>query len=373
MTAADDFSPIADQGTIEGGRGILGRWRRRADLTPVGYGFERVFVDDDGKVTGGRNISAGEKYWAHGSAWVTVDVSAHQLTYELPVADRTGKAGYVVTVTVSAQVKDGREQDVVRERAGKVRPMLLPGIQEMVASGIRGATAEGPPAIGPAGPPADIGLETGDELSGMRQAIEDRLRSQHVGKPVPAPDWLATSVSSLSVAFDQTTAKHVQALIEQARAGVIEVRAAAQKIALREKWRDHLFEHMAQGPARAIEVVLDNPTPEAIQAAVLQLNAAESEKRDDMRSVLELMIDHKLVDDVRDVEQWQAVKAITEALLPEGTQASGAPALGAGSSQSPRRRPGRDGDVIDAVAETAEHGTVGDGDGVPADRNWNSE
>lgn len=347
MTEKDDFSPVQDSGEFERSGGLLGRWRRRVSLPAVELGTERFLVGDDGEITGGRNVTAGEKFWAKGGRWVTLDLGAHHLSYELPVRDRTGRAAYLVTVEVTAQVLPDQAGAVINDKATSVRPLLLRALREQLAKTIKKETGNG---LEPAATAGAVGRETSQQLEVLRCRVEDAIRSVLVGEKVtPLPDWLAAHVASIDVRFDSKFGAHVEKLVTRSHDHALTELDVESKIAIRDMWRKDLAPRLKGADPRMIEAILDDPSPELVRHTVEHMQSIERKHRDEMYSVLQLFIEKNYFTDMQDSEVWKAIGTISRALDPSNTGSGSGPAAREPST-APR-------DAIDASAHTTEHPT----------------
>jgi hypothetical protein len=361
MSSIDDFAPIQDAGEIERSRGIAGRWRRRSNLPAVGHGSQRVFVDHNGAITGGRNLSAGEKYWAKGASWVTLDMGSHELSYDLAITDRSGRARYVVRVIVRARIADGQEHAVVRDRATTVKASLTSALREALAS------AMSKPARGPSGAALGVlGRETAEELEALRRNVDDALREQLVGTRIDRlPLWLDATVMSIDVHFDDTTRSHVQRLVEQTRTGALKELEVTQRQALRAMWRKELAPNLPGADVRMLEAVLDDPTPDAVRRTIEHMQGTERQHRQEMFEVLGRLIDGNHIRDMRDTEVWRALHAISRAIDPRNARLADLDlAALEGDDGLQDAQPA----AIEVSADTAEHAPASDE--ITSDRDW---
>ncbi len=242
MTVMDDFSPIAEQGELEPGRG---RFARRRELAAVGMGYSRVLIGEDGVPL--RELSPGEKYWKRACGWVNVDVSDHTLEFAVAFADHTGRASFVADVTVMCSVANPAE--AARRGITSVKQVLEPVLRRTVVRAAAEMTrVEEEDAI--------LALsETRKRAASAVQTIEDT--------PIDIPGgWLAGHVMSATVRFDDETAKHLAGLVARSRdAEVIGADGANDMIRtgnamnVRDLVRARLGVHLANPATRASQVV----------------------------------------------------------------------------------------------------------------------
>jgi hypothetical protein len=280
-----DYSPVVDSGVIEQERGILGRALRRQTLPPVGNGFERVFVNNDGTVVaGGERFSAGERYWSAGTGWVKVDVTSHPMDFRFAVRPNSD-AGFEVAITADVRVTNS--QRAAQERARSARELVGPTLHQQ----LRAALQEPPPDR--------VQGEPADWLNRMRFRLDRTLNESLVtGHTLMATDWLSVHVKAVTAEFDQATADHFEALAEERRKGELlgarGINALAgvdQEIELRGKWRDHFKDHLSDPELRSIELVVGAPTQENIASTIALLNSQDVAKRKDTLALLGTLIE----------------------------------------------------------------------------------
>jgi hypothetical protein len=283
MSLPDDFTPIVDEQQIEHARGLLAR-RKQRTLPPVGRGYERVLIAQDGTVTPG--TTAGSNYWAPGTSWAKVDMSAHDLAYEFAIEDRFGLGGCVATLTVTTRIIDSSK--VVRRRTPSVKGVIEPLLREFVSvqlNEVRKPERESEDALRTAGRAPSS--ETIRLMEVYRNRLEGKLR-EGVAKPDPitVPTWIALSITSVDVEYDASTARYRDDLLAANReAYVIAAKGEGQltgadvEIDLRERWRTTLTRGLSDPAARLIEAAAADPSPENIQAIAARMDAADDQLR----------------------------------------------------------------------------------------------
>ena len=372
MSDNRDYSPIVEQGELEGGTGLLGRLRRREELGPVGAGYVRILLDADrSAVGGGEQLSAGEKYWSRGArTWVKVDVGEHPLTYDVGFSDPSGQASFVATVSVRCSVKDPAAAAV--QGATRVRQFVEPALQQAVARAGRGI----PPATAVSGPIAT--------LTKLLDNADATVRESVTGAVDDLPRWLEARVTSARVQFDESTAKHQAELVATTRdidvvrlTGDKDRIQAENEMRVRTIVRESLGPYLASPVMRSFETVFANPSPENIERVVNQVTANNHET---ILSILQNLADNDLVD-----KGDAAVNAAIDALLAalKGVPFQSAAALGdggAGGAGALGRGGESSGDSADEGDSTSDDDViVGDppitethevAEDVPGDRNW---
>lgn len=262
----DDYSPVVEQGELEVASG-LSRLRRRQQLAPVGAGFRRVLLDENGEPLHGDNATPGERRNTPARNWVRVDVGHHRLEYRVGFSDPSGHAGFVATIAVEAAVVDAVE--MVRYGTSSVKDVLEPALQRTVvdANGSGKALTDD----------GRIG-----RLTKMRQLARASTRKLEHKTLDALPSWLSATVQSTSVDFDDTTQRHYRELVELDQQGdVIDARSKNDErltlgqINVRNLWREDLMPHLSSPSQRVFEQVYANPTDQNIAAAVHQANERE--------------------------------------------------------------------------------------------------
>jgi hypothetical protein len=291
VTSPDDFSPIAETGTIE----PVGRFRgRRGDdgLPHVATGFEQVVCNAQGKpIKGASALTPGERRHAGAREWISVDKGSHQMRCSFPLRDLQTQAGLVATVTVSASVVDA--WTVAERRIASVRAELEPVLHSAVTRAWRQKGDDERPAN------ADRATQL---ILALRDA-EALLDAQLASGRHEVDGWLSFTCTSVAVGFDDTTQRHYDELVR----GIQDVEVAdvafklehgttQHDIALRDLWRASLQEQLLDPSVRNFESVFANPTPEAIDRAVAQVTANESAIRSEVIPILETLVEKYYVD-----------------------------------------------------------------------------
>ncbi len=294
MEFPDDFNPIEQQGELETGGGPLGRMRQRRQLPAAGAGHRLVLIDEQGQPRS--SGTAGVKYWAQGRAWVKVDVSDHVLQYTIPFSDLTGRAGFLAAIKVRSNVTDANL--VTQSAVTSVKGYLEPALHETaIAAAGESAHAEGKDPVA--------------ALTDLQHNVESMLREAMVGKPVAGvPSWLNTCVESVVVTLDTATARHREDLVRSSRTGelldaqaVNEIKQADHTVKLRDLWRKALGPHMTDPVARAVEVMISNPSPSNIASVSNQLNNAEIGLQEKILDVLDTLIESGYLHGTGDLPQ----------------------------------------------------------------------
>jgi hypothetical protein len=370
----NDYSPVVDEGELEGGTGLLGRLRRREELGPVGAGYVRILLDTDrAAVAGGEQLSAGEKYWSRAArSWVKVDVGEHPLAYDVGFLDPSGQAGFVATVSVRCSVKDPAA--AATQGATGVRQFVEPAIQQAVAR----ASRDIPPATEVDGPIA--------VLTRLLDHADATVRESVSGAVDDLPRWLEARVTSARVQFDEATAKHRAELVATTRdidmtklTGDKDRLAAENEMRVRTIVRESLGPYLANPVMRSFETVFANPSPENIDRVVNQVTANDHEL---VLGILQNLADNDFID-----KGDAAVNAAIDALLAalKGVPFKSAAELGGGDSSGALGGGGDDdedvfiGDppitevheAVEAHEDPGDEDVAGAGDeNVAGDRSW---
>lgn len=301
MTVIDDFSPMVDQGDLEPSSGLLTRMRRRQQLSPVGGGFVRVLIDEDGApILVGQRLTGGEKRWSRARTWIKVDVGRHTLEYHIPFTDPTGRAGFVATVTVSVQVRD--PADVAQHGTMSVKGPLESALRRMIADG--SAKIQTVNDVDPT-----IALITVRQHADktMREAVHGEVRNL---------SWLSAEIESVTVGFDDATRSHHAELVDRTRRGELidanaenEKKEAAATLGVRKMWRDNLLPQLRDPSRRVFEAAFANPTEENLTNAVTQVNNAEFALLTQGLEILKTTLEKDFVD--KDDPVYTTIKAIS--------------------------------------------------------------
>jgi len=263
----DDYSPVVEQGELEAASGLRGLLRRRQQLTPVGPGFRRVLLDENGEPLHGDKPTPGETRNMPARNWVRVDVGHHRLEYRVSFADPSGRAGFVATVAVEAAVVDAIA--MVRYGTSSVKDVLEPALHRAIVDANESGKAL-----------TDDGRI--NMLTRMRQRARANTRKLEHKTLDDLPSWLSATVLSTSVDFDDTTRRHYSELVELDQQGEVidrksknEEKRTQGQINVRKLWRDDLMPHLSSPSQRVFEQVYANPTDQNIAAAVHQANERE--------------------------------------------------------------------------------------------------
>lgn len=317
MTASD-FSPVAETGEIPAPSGIFGRWGRKHSLEPLGGGFARILLDEQGRSqASGNQLTAGQKYWSGARSWVKVDTGTHRLQYTVDFSDPLGSAGFIATISVTASVKDadGAAQDGCTS-AGEILVPLLREAIEVAAGSV--ATGEDQTAT----------------LS-ARLAVARNAARALVGTEPSVPVWLAATVTSVSVDFDDTTARRHADLTEKqhgtqliAAEGENRQMQAKTEMEVRDIVRNSLKPHLRDSMGSEIEAVVSAPTTENINAFAAKLSNTEQGRHQALFETVQVLIDKDMLDPENPVFE-ALVQASSKAL--EGMYEGGAPELEGGT------------------------------------------
>ena len=343
---ATDFSPITEEGGIEGSAGVMSRLRRRKDVKPVGSGYVRILLNENGKPI--EQASAGQKYWSHARGWVMVDVRTHSLEYELPFDDPSGLAGFVATVSVTTSVVDA--QKAAAEGADSVSEILKPILREK----IRHAQADAVAPVEHTDPVAEINALASAADRSLNSMVENVKR---------VPDWLGARVTAVSVSLDEATKKHRDELVKRQRNAELTEAESKTEVtkakgdAMVRKARKEGVGDLRSAEQRALERIASDPSPENVDRVMAGLDRAQAEGRAAFVQMLQDAMGKDFFDKGDNLHQM--LTAMGPNVLAEIAGAA-APALGTGDPV------GSDAKVIDAEVETveaeAEEDGTGDGD-----------
>lgn len=330
------------QFAAEKASGLLARRRVRAGLKPVGYGQERIFVGPDGDVRPTKGpVTAGERYWAEGGTWLSVDVADHALTYSFAHRDIDGAASYQITVTVAVRVADAAA--VARRNIRGVRVYIEPALRAVINDALDAfRTQESSHSI--------------TKLNVRRGEIERQLVVMlQPGKEIHVEDWLNVKLTDVAVTFDTETEAHHGRLVSAARE--MELDEADRR--KRAGWAEYFQGRLADPLTRMVEIVAANPTPENVERVASQIVADERWRDGEAAGILTTLIDKNYFDDI---DQIKAGRVLLDSLLRPA--ASPDRALGAAAASD---RSMAAGEVIDSVTDTEPPPSQED-----SDRNWRS-
>lgn len=275
--------------------------RRRQQLSPVGAGYARVLIDEDGTpILAGQRLTGGEKRWPRARTWIKVDVGRHTLEYQIPFSDPTGRAGFVATVTVSVQVRDPAE--VAQHGTVSVKGPLKSALRRMIADGSAKIQA----------------TNDADPISALVTVRQhaDKTMCEAIHGEVRDLSWLSAEIESVTVGFDDATRCHHAELVDRTRRGeLIDVNAenekkeAAATLAVREVWRDNLLPQLRDPSRRVFEAAFANPTEENLRNAVTQVNNAEFALLTHGLEILKTTLEKDFVD--KDDPVYTTIKAIS--------------------------------------------------------------
>jgi len=320
VTASSDFSPVVETGELQAPSGLLGRLKHKHDLEPVGSGFVRILLDDQGvPLASGEQLTAGQRYWTRARTWLKIDVGAHRLRYEVDFSDPSGSAGFIATISVEASVQD--TEGAARDGCTSAGEILVPLLREAIEI-----------AVGSSSPA--VGEEPIAALSAMRAQTREAARSL-VGTEPSVPSWLSATVTSVSVDFDETTAKRHADLIEKkhgahliAAEGENEQMKAKTAMEIRDIVRNSLEPHLRDSMGREIEVVVSNPTTENINAFASKMADTELGRQQALFAFVQSLIDKDFLD--KEDPMYRTLVQVSSRAL-EGLYEGGPPALGGGT------------------------------------------
>jgi len=321
LTSSRDFAPVTEKGELQAASGLLGRLGRRHDLEPLDGGFARILLDEHGApVASGKQLSAGQKYWARARSWVKIDTRAHRLEYDVEFSDRSGSAGFVAKIAVTASVVNA--QGAAKDGCTSAGEILVPVLSEAieVATGRTAPPSEGNPVA---------------DLNAAREQASAAARKL-VGKPLKAPKWLSATVDAVSIEFDQVTAKRHADLIETRHGShLIEAEGenkqieAETEMKLRDIVRTSLEPHLRDSVGREIEAVVSNPSTENINAFAAKMADGEGERQQALFAVVQQLIDKDYLD--KDDPIYRTLVEVSSKAL-EGMYGGQSPALSAGDT-----------------------------------------
>lgn len=332
MTASNDFSPVAGSGEIQAPSGLLGRLKHKHELEPVGSGFVRILLDEQGApLASGEQLTAGQRYWVRARSWLKIDVGAHRLQCEVDFSDPSGSAGFIATISVEATVQSA--EGAARDGCTSVREILIPLLRESVEIAVGSAT-----------------MAAGDEpiaaLSAMRAQAREAARTLVDTEP-SVPNWLKATVTSVSIDFDEATAKRHADLIEKkhgahliAAEGENEQMKAKTAMEIRGIVRSSLEPHLRDSMGREIEVVVSNPTTENINAFASKMADTDLGRQQALYAFVQSLIDKDFLD--KEDPMYRTLVQVSSRAL-EGLYEDGPPALG--GSSSAKELPAMDGEA----------------------------
>jgi hypothetical protein len=320
----DDYSPVVEQGELEPGSGLRARLRRREELAPLGAGFVRVLLAEDGTpLVGDKQLTPGEKRYMRARSWIRVDVGHHRLDYGVDFSDPSGRADFTATIAVDVAVCDAVE--LVRQGVTNVRDVLEPALRRAVAD--VGESGEAPAA------------ESVDDqiaaLTTMRQRARARIRGLEEQPLRGLPSWVTATVVSTVVDFDEGTRSHYDQLVRLAQQGQV-IGASAKndelrtigELTVRRLWREDLLPHLSDPSRRVFEQAFAKPTAENIAMAVGQANQREMVLLQEVVRSFETMAKEGIVE--KDDPGIRAFVGLVQR-LPEMLPGGGGSALDAGT------------------------------------------
>lgn len=294
-----DYDPLARQQVIGKPTGLLGRRKLRESLQPVGFGFERVFVDADGVVhpiSGA--LTAGERYWASGGTWLSVDVADHSLTYPFSHRDVDGSASYRIDATVTVRIADSAE--AVRRQIRSVRVYVEPALRSVIGDALTGR---------PDAKEAQGLVKLNSRRAEIEHLLRDRLRP---GTSIKIENWLVVRLADLAVVFDSETAAHHDRLVSKARGLELDDAERRQRTA----WADYFGPLLGDPLGRAVQLVAADPSKENLARVADVINADERLHRDEVLKIMERLIDNNWV---QDAAELKALRVIVDSLILPGT------------------------------------------------------
>jgi len=264
----DDYSPVVERGELEAISRLRTRLGRRHELAPVGPGFERVLLAEDGSpLRASERLTPGEKRFGPARSWIRVDVGHHQLEYRISFSDPSGAADFIAVTTVDAVVVDAAE--AVRHGASSVRGSLEPALRRAVVG-------------------AGESVETVTDndrlaaLKNMRRNARTKVRELEAQPLSGPPEWLSATILSTAVDFDERTKRRYDQLDDLVQEGEVidhtsenERKRTRGEITVRKLWRDDLLPNLSNPSRRIFEQVMANPTDANIATAVRQADERE--------------------------------------------------------------------------------------------------
>ena len=349
MTASTDFSPVAGRGELKPESGLLGRFRRKQDLEPVGSGFVRILLDEQGSpIASGEQLSAGQKYWSRGRSWVKVDVGTHRLEYEVDFPDPSGSAEFVARVAVTASVEDA--VGAAADGCTNVAEILVPVLEEAVAvvTGKVTRTKESDPIAA---------------LHSMRKKARNAVRKL-VGESLDVPPWLSARVTAVTVEFDSVTAQHHATLVERKHGGHLiaadgenEMVKTETAMKIRDMVRTSLAPHLSDPATRAIEVVVSDPSTENINAFAAKMAEGEIGQQRALVAFVQTLLEKDYLD--KDDPLYKTLVQVSSMGL-EGLYVNQPSALGRGASAAELKAGPTSQSGEDAPADAEVDGDEGD-------------
>lgn len=320
MTASSDFSPVVESGELQAPSGLLGRLKYKHDLEPLGGGFVRILLDEQGvPLASGEQLTAGQRYWTRARSWLKIDVGAHRLRYEVDFSDPSGSAGFIATISVEASVQDA--EGAARDGCASAGEILVPLLREAIEIAVgSSSTAAGEEPIA--------------ALSAMRAQASEAVRGL-ARTELNVPSWLSAKVTSVSVDFDEMTAKRHADLIEKkhgthliAAEGESEEVKTKEEMKIRGIIRSSLQPHLRDSMGREIEVVVSNPTTENINAFASKMADTELGRQQALFAFVQSLIDKDFLD--KEDPMYRTLVQVSSRAL-EGLYEGGPPALGGGT------------------------------------------
>ncbi len=318
----DDYVPVVDEGELEEGSGLVARLRRRESLTPVGTGFTRVLLDENGRpISKSGQPTAGEKRNKQARRWARVDTSHHHLEHSLRFKDPSGRIGFVAEVTTDVSVRDAAE---LIEYGGATS---VKGLVDGVLG--RALTDSAKPKS------TETEMSVIDGLAATRESVAEAVRAMEGRALAGVPGWLSATVQSVRVDFDSPTQEHYDRLVTVEQKGQVSVAEQVNKetevegkIKVRNLWRKDLMPHLRDSSTRMFEDVFDNPTDENIRAAVRQANERELLVLHEVLDSFTALADKGLVDKgdpavvamTGMVRRMPTILGVSEPALPSATE-----------------------------------------------------
>lgn len=356
----NDYSPILRSGTLDKPSGIRGRHKLRQSIPNAGIGEELVLILSDGNPVSA--MTAGERYWGSASSWVIADVSVHHLAFRFSYQDPDGLAGYDIAATARVAVINAAV--AARSNVRGVREYIEPAMRAAVTRSLSR--------------PRNAHLSNAgdqDTPTELNSRLQDHSHILHgiTGQPLPTDQWLAVTVTELSIAFDGATQTHYNTLVDTSRAtttrlaGIDGDKAAAMRqIEFQKIWAEHYGKDVPAELGKYVTWVAADPTPENIRILAEMVAADGRLERDRVDSLIGKLIDSKLIVEFEDIPK--AIDEIDRARRGAVTGGAGRPdgqPLGIDGARSSRSFQSASPDVTVADADI-----VDDGSGVDDDRDW---
>jgi hypothetical protein len=351
VDAGMDFDPMVEQGVLQRPAGMLGRMLRKVDLPAVEPGLERVVLDTTGYVVD-LTDALPERPWNGEGRWVKVDLTAHEMRFDLTYREQDGSAGYLIAVRVMVTVVDPVQ--VVRRTIHSVAPYVLPGLRGRMDQAL---------------PPTYQQMYRDNHVAAL-DARRNQIAAAVCQKLPPGvrfsvEGWLSVHVIDVSVAFDEATDRHHRTLVDLRH----KEQSAAAQLQVQNVLAERMDKRLRSPYQRAADRYALEPTRENLDKLAAELDAAEERLRQGETAaaerqqqfameIVQQLIDKNIIADVRDVSQAVSIVASAHA----GT-AGTPPALDPGTHPALQGTPQR---VTPPAPQAGSADTSTSQDGSPA-------